>query len=41
MVAQETVLVVDDEKVIRDGCSRILSPEGFQVLTAENGQVAL
>ena len=41
MSAQETVLVVDDEKVIRDGCNRILSPEGFQVLTAENGQDAL
>ena len=41
MSAQETVLVVDDEKVIRDGCDRILSPEGFQVLTAENGQDAL
>ena len=41
MSARETVLVVDDEKVIRDGCNRILSPEGFQVLTAENGQDAL
>ena len=41
MVAPETVLVVDDEKVIRDGCSRILSPEGFQVLTAVNGRDAL
>lgn len=41
MSAQTTVLVVDDEKVIRDGCSRILSPEGFRVLTAVNGQDAL
>jgi len=41
MSAQETVLVVDDEKVVREGCSRILNPEGFQVLTAENGQEAL
>jgi len=41
MSAQETVLVVDDEKVVRDGCGRILRPEGLQVLTAENGQDAL
>ena len=41
MLEQETVLVVDDEKVIRDGCCRILEPEGLQVLTAENGQKAL
>ena len=41
MTAQVTVLVVDDEKVIRDGCNRILSSEGYQVLTAENGQDAL
>jgi signal transduction histidine kinase len=27
--------------VVRDGCNRILTPEGFQVLTAENGQDAL
>jgi signal transduction histidine kinase len=36
-----TVLVVDDEKVIRDGCRLILQPSGYQVLTAENGQQAL
>lgn len=41
MSAQITLLVVDDEKVIRDGCSRILSSEGFQVLTAVNGRDAL
>jgi two-component system phosphate regulon sensor histidine kinase PhoR len=41
MAAQETVLVVDDEKVVRDGCCRILQPEGIQVITAENGQEAL
>jgi signal transduction histidine kinase len=41
MTGDTTVLVVDDEKVVRDGCNRILSPEGFQVLTAENGQDAL
>ena len=36
-----TVLVVDDEKVIRDGCSRLLRLEGYQVLTAVNGREAL
>ena len=41
MTGNATVLVVDDEKVVRDGCSRILGPEGFQVLTAENGREAL
>jgi signal transduction histidine kinase len=41
MSEQETVLVVDDEKVVRDGCCRVLKPEGLQVLTAENGEKAL
>ena len=36
-----TVLVVDDEKVIRDGCSRLLKLEGYRVLTAVNGREAL
>jgi len=36
-----TILVVDDEKVIRDGCSRLLNREGYRVLTAVNGQEAL
>ncbi len=36
-----TVLVVDDEKVIRDGCIRFLEPEGFRVTTAANGREAL
>jgi signal transduction histidine kinase len=35
------VLVVDDEKVIRDGCSRMLGSEGYQVMTAANGREAL
>lgn len=36
-----TILVVDDEKVIRDGCSRIFNAEGYRVLTAADGQEAL
>lgn len=40
-MTMDTVLVVDDEKVIRDGCKRFLSMEGFHVLTAEHGQEAL
>ena len=36
-----TILVVDDEKVIREGCVLALKPEGYRVATAENGQQAL
>jgi DNA-binding NtrC family response regulator len=35
------VLVVDDEKIIRDGCSRILAKEGYTILTADSGEEAL
>jgi two-component system phosphate regulon sensor histidine kinase PhoR len=35
------ILVVDDEQVVRDGCSRVLTGRGYDVLTAENGQVAI
>ena len=35
------ILVVDDEKVVRDGCHRVLSGKGYKVLTAENGRQAL
>ncbi len=35
------VLVVDDEKVVREGCQRVLKGRGYEVLTAENGQAAL
>ncbi len=35
------ILVVDDEKVIRDGCHRVLTGKGYQVSTAENGKEAM
>ena len=35
------ILVVDDDRTIRDGCSRILSKSGWTVITAENGQKGL
>ncbi len=38
---QHTILVVDDEEVLRLGCSRVLTGEGYRVITAANGQEAL
>ena len=38
---QKTILVIDDEQVMRDGCSRILSKDGWSVTTAETGQQGL
>jgi signal transduction histidine kinase len=35
------ILVVDDEKIIREGCNRVLTGKGYDVITAENGQAAL
>ncbi len=35
------VLVTDDERPIREGCTRVLTGKGYQVLLAENGQAAL
>jgi two-component system, OmpR family, phosphate regulon sensor histidine kinase PhoR len=37
----DTVLIVDDERVIRDGCTRLLSKKGYRVLTAQDGRQAL
>jgi two-component system phosphate regulon sensor histidine kinase PhoR len=36
-----TVLLVDDEKVIREGCRRAFAASGFRVVTAANGREAL
>ena len=38
---QIKILVIDDEKVIRDGCTRILSKDGYLVIPAENGEAGL
>ena len=35
------VLVADDERPIREGCQRVLTGKGYEVLLAENGQLAL
>lgn len=37
----EMILVVDDEKAVRDVTSRILSMNGYRVITARNGAEAL
>jgi DNA-binding NtrC family response regulator len=37
----EHILVVDDERDVREGLGRLLSLEGYDVTTAENGLVAL
>ncbi|CAG1770116.1 partial Regulatory protein AtoC, partial [uncultured bacterium] len=36
----EKILVVDDEEIIRESVSFILSKEGYEVTEAENGRVA-
>ncbi|MCX9025908.1 MAG: response regulator [Candidatus Methanoperedens sp.] len=37
----KTILIIEDEKVIRDGLVEILKEEGFGVDSAENGQMGL
>jgi PAS domain S-box-containing protein len=37
----KNILVVDDEQVIRDGCQRILSKRGCEVVQARDGQEGL
>ncbi len=41
MADKDTILVVDDEEVLRQGCSRVLKFEGFEVITAAHGREAL
>lgn len=38
---QVNILVIDDELIMREGCSRILSKEGWGVICAENGKQGL
>mgnify|MGYP001145245916 CR=1 FL=1 len=37
---KRTILVVDDEKIIRESISFILKKEGYHVSEAENGKIA-
>lgn len=41
MPDQANILVIDDEQIMREGCSRILSKDGWAVVTAENGKQGL
>jgi two-component system, OmpR family, phosphate regulon sensor histidine kinase PhoR len=41
MQAPACILVIDDEEIMREGCSRILSKDGYLVITAENGAQGL
>lgn len=41
MTEKFKILVVDDEKIVRDGCHRVLTGKGYEALTAENGQQAM
>ena len=40
-MAGERILVVDDEKMIRDLCAHILADEGYGVTVMPNGEAAL
>ena len=35
------ILVVDDEKVIRNGCREVLTQDGYDVILAEDGELGL
>jgi two-component system phosphate regulon sensor histidine kinase PhoR len=41
MSGQVNILVIDDEQIMRDGCSRILSKDGWSIFSAENGAQGL
>ena len=41
MLNSAKILVVDDEKIIREGCSRLLRKDGHEVTTARDGREAL
>lgn len=39
--SQSQIIVIEDDMIIRDGLSEFLQTEGFQVVTAKNGQEGL
>src|SRR5512139_1160402 len=41
MPDQINIVVIDDEQIMREGCSRILSKDGWAVICAENGTKGL
>lgn len=41
MTDEYTVLVVEDERILREGCARLLNREGFRVLRAASGREAI
>jgi len=41
MLARATILVIDDEKAMRDSCSQVLAKEGHRTETSENGDSGL
>lgn len=41
MTEKLRILVVDDEKVVRDGCRRVLTGKGYEIEAVENGKEAL
>src|SRR5512136_395549 len=41
MPNRANILVIDDEQIMRDGCSRILSKDGWSVICAQNGSQGL
>ena len=41
MAAKKTVLVVDDEAMIRESVSAYIAKQGYQVITAEDGKAAI
>ena len=40
-MSKETILVVDDEPIVREFCIRLLRMKEYKVSAAENGRVAL
>ena len=36
-----TILVIDDEERVREGCRKVLARDGYEVTIAESGEVGL